>query len=425
MITKKTLTASVLATSLLFSGTAIIQPGYSVEAAQTINYQVELDKFASHYATIIRTLESYTKKIDAAKSENEMMDLYDGYMGYFDAALEKEAPVNVKNTAIVQLDEYIYSSLIEVYNSEIDTIDFYNGDLSEEDYNDALEAMEANVSEQEALFKKTAKSYKSKHGVTFSKDMYYLLDENPPAKPEPPGKTSTYKVKSGDTLSAIAKKYGTTVSSLKKLNNLKSDRIYAGQVLKVSGTAAKPVNNDSKAPAKTTSYKVKKGDTLSAIAKKYRTTVSSLKKLNNLKSDMIYVGQTLKVSGTAAAAPSQSKGTAPSKSKTTTYKVKKGDTLSVIAKKYKTTVSSLKKLNHLKSDMIYVGQTLKVSGTAAAPSKSKSTVPNNSKTTTYKVKKGDTLSAIAKKYNTTVSKLKKANKLISDRIYVGETLKIQ
>ncbi|SCC22620.1 LysM domain-containing protein, partial [[Bacillus] enclensis] len=56
---------------------------------------------------------------------------------------------------------------------------------------------------------------------------------------------------------------------------------------------------------------------------------------------------------------------------------------------------------------------------------SKSTVPSKPKTTTYKVKKGDTLSAIAKKYNTTVSKLKKANKLISDRIYVGESLKIQ
>ncbi|MBH9967972.1 muramidase family protein [[Bacillus] enclensis] len=359
MITKKTLTASVLAASLLFSGTAMIQPGYVVEAAQTINYQVELDKFASHYATIIRTLESYTKKIDAAKSENEMMDLYDEYMGYFDAALDKEAPVNVKNTAIVQLDDYIYNSLIEVYNSEIDTIDFYNGDLSEEDYNDALEAMEANVSKQEALFKKTAKSYKSKHGVTFSKDMYYLLDENPPAKPEQPGKTSTYKVKSGDTLSAIAKKYGTTVNSLKKLNNLKSDRIYVGQVLKVSGTAAKPANNDSKARAKTTSYKVKKGDTLSAIAKKYKTTVSSLKKINHLKSDMIYVGQTLKVSGTAAA-PAKSKSTAPSKPKTTTYKVKKGDTLSAIAKKYNTTVSKLKKANKLISDRIYVGETLKI-----------------------------------------------------------------
>jgi LysM repeat protein len=359
MITKKTLTATILATSLLFSGTTLIQPGYTVEAAQTINYQQELNKFASHYASIIRQLESYTKKIDAAKSENEMMNLYDEYMAYFDQALEKEAPVNVKNTAIIKLDDYIYNSLVEVYNSEIDTIDYYNGDLSKEDYNRALEAMEANVSEQEKLFKKTAKTYKTKHGVTFSKDMYYLLGENPPAKNKQPGKTNTYKVKSGDTLYAISKKYGTTVSSLKKLNHLKSDRIYVGQVLKVSGTASKPSKNESKAPAKTTSYKVKKGDTLSIIAKKYKTTVSSLKKLNNLKSDMIYAGQTLKISGTAAA-PSKNKSTAPSKSKTTTYKVKKGDTLSAIAKKYSTSVSKLKKANKLISDRIYVGETLKI-----------------------------------------------------------------
>ncbi|QWC22493.1 LysM peptidoglycan-binding domain-containing protein [Bacillus haikouensis] len=361
MITKKTLTATILATSLLFSGTTLIHPGYTVEAAQTINYQQELNKFASHYASIIRQLESYTKKIDAAKSENEMMNLYDEYMAYFDQALEKEAPVNTKNTAIVELDEYIYDSLIEVYNSEIDTIDYYNGDLSEEDYKKALKTMETNVTQLEASFKKTAKTYKTKHAVSFSKDMYYLLGENPPApKVEQPGKTSTYKVKSGDTLSAIARKYGTTVNSLKKLNNLKSDRIYVGQVLKVTGTASNPSKNESKTPAKSTSYKVKKGDTLSAIAKKYKTTVSSLKKLNNLKSDMIYVGQTLKISGTAAA-PSKNKSTTPpSKSKATTYKVKKGDTLSAIAKKYNTTVSKLKKANKLISDRIYVGEALKI-----------------------------------------------------------------
>jgi LysM repeat protein len=297
MITKKTLTASILAASLLFSGTALTQPGYTVEAAQTINYQLELNKFASHYASIIRKLESYTKKIDAAKSENEMMNLYDEYMAYFDQALEKEAPVNVKNAAIIKLDDYIYNSLVEVYNSEIDTIDYYNGDLSKEDYKKALNAMEANVSEQEQFFKKTAKTYKTKHGVTFSNDMYYLLGENPPPKTTQPGKTNTYKVKKGDTLSAIARKYKTTVSSLKKLNKLKSDTIYAGQTLKVSGTVTAPSKNKSTTinKSKTATYKVKKGDTLSAIAKKYNTTVSKLKKANKLISDRIYAGETLKI----------------------------------------------------------------------------------------------------------------------------------
>ena len=206
---------------------------------------------------------------------------------------------------------------------------------------------------------------------------------------------------------------------MKKINHLTSDRIYVGQVLKVSGSATAPSKSETAVP-KTTSYKVKKGDTLSAIAKKYKTSVSNLKKINHLTSDRIYVGQVLKVSGSAAA-PAKNGSSSPSKTKT--YKVKKGDTLSAIAKKHHTTVSSLKKLNHLKSDMIYVGQVLKVTGTTSSPTKDKSPAP--AKVTTHTVRKGDTLSAIAKKYKTSVAKLKKANKLISDRIYVGEVLKVQ
>jgi LysM repeat protein len=413
MITKKTLTASILATSLVFSSSALLQPQHSVLAAQTINYQLELNQFAAHYAKIIRTLENYTTKIDGAKSEKEQMKLYDEYLAYFDGALEKEAPVNPSNQGIADMDEYIYNSLIEVYNSEIDTIDYLNGDLSEHDYSIAMNDMEVNVENLEKQFKQVAMTYQSKRHITFSNDMYYLLGETPPVKADA---TGTYKVKSGDTLSAIAKKYKTSVSQLKKINHLKSDRIYVGQVLKVSGSSTAPSKNEP-AAQKTTSYKVKKGDTLSAIAKKYKTSISNLKKINHLTSDRIYVGQVLKVSGSAPA-PAKNESTSPSK---TTYKVKKGDTLSVIAKKYQTTVSSLKKLNNLKGDIIYVGQALKVAG--ATPSKDKNTAP--AKVTTHTVRKGDTLSAIAKKYKTSVSKLKKANKLISDRIYVGEVLKVQ
>ncbi|MEL3970858.1 LysM peptidoglycan-binding domain-containing protein [Rossellomorea oryzaecorticis] len=147
--------------------------------------------------------------------------------------------------------------------------------------------------------------------MTFIKDMYYFLGENPPVKTDPPSKINTYKVKSGDTLPAIAKKFGTTVTSLKKLNNLKSDRKYVGQMLKITGTASKPVNNDSKVPAKTISYKVKKGATLSAIAKKYNTTVSKLKKANKLISERIYVGETLKFNKEKGAYPPSAPGYAP------------------------------------------------------------------------------------------------------------------
>lgn len=95
--------------------------------------------------------------------------------------------------------------------------------------------------------------------------------------------TTTYTVKRGDTLSGIAAKYGTTVS-LASLNNIKNvNRIYVGQVLKVSGSVS------------ATYHTVVRGDTLWEIARDNRTTVANLKSLNGLKSDTIYPGQKLRV----------------------------------------------------------------------------------------------------------------------------------
>ena len=249
----------------------------------------------------------------------------------------------------------------------------------------------------------------------------------PTPKPEvtPEQSTGTYRVKSGDTLSHIARDYGMTVSSLKSLNNLKSDTIYVGQTLKVKAEASKPTPAPTQQPEEkpaTTSgtYKVKSGDTLSHIAKDYGMSVSSLKTLNNLKSDMIYVGQTLKVTGAESKPAPAPKPVAPS-SNASTYKVKAGDTLSHIAKANNMSVTALKQLNNLKSDLIFVGQSLKVSN--AAP---KTDTSNNNALTnkTYRIVSGDTLSSIAVRHNTSVSSLKSKNNLKTDLIFVGQTIRI-
>ncbi|MHC8523503.1 LysM peptidoglycan-binding domain-containing protein [Rossellomorea sp. H39__3] len=99
---------------------------------------------------------------------------------------------------------------------------------------------------------------------------------------------ASYKVKSGDTLSGIAVKYNTSVSSLKSMNKLKSDMIYVNQVLEVSKSTT--------SSSSTTTYTVKSGDYLSKIGQKYNVYVADLKKWNNLKSDLIYPGQKLIVS---------------------------------------------------------------------------------------------------------------------------------
>lgn len=143
-----------------------------------------------------------------------------------------------------------------------------------------------------------------------------------------------YTVKSGDTLYSIAKKYGITVDKLKDLNNLNSNMISVNQKLLV---------NDQKKDQTTNTYVVEKGDTLYSIAKKYSTTVSKIKELNNLKSDTLSIGQELII---------------PSSFDVKTHIVKSGDTLYSIARKYNTTVDAIKVANNLTSNVLSIGKEL-------------------------------------------------------------------
>ena len=250
------------------------------------------------------------------------------------------------------------------------------------------------------------------------------------------GKTHT--VKSGDTLSGIAGKYGVTVAQLKQWNNLKSDLIYPGQVLKVSGdntsNVKPPVDNGNtnkpseEKPVNGTKHTVKSGETLYGISLKYGVTVAQIKQWNNLKSDIIYVGQTLTVSANGATTPPTEKPTPPTKPTNNSQKhtVKSGDTLSGIAGKYGVTVAQLKQWNNLKSDIIYVGQTLIVSANGSSNGTTeKPTTPPATNSQTHTVKSGDTLSGIAGKYGVTVAQLKQWNNLKSDIIYVGQKLVVK
>lgn len=166
-----------------------------------------------------------------------------------------------------------------------------------------------------------------------------------PSTPAPSTPASgTYTVRSGDTLSGIASMYGTSWQVLAQINNLSNpDLIYPGQVLKINGTA-----NTVQAGSGT--YTVQSGDTLSGIAAKYGTSWQTLQQLNGIaNANLIYPGQVLKLPG---GAPSPS---------VTTYTIQSGDTLSGIAAKYGTSVSSLVALNGIANpDVIYAGQTIRI-----------------------------------------------------------------
>ncbi|MFF2447177.1 LysM peptidoglycan-binding domain-containing protein [Neobacillus sp. NPDC058068] len=187
----------------------------------------------------------------------------------------------------------------------------------------------------------------------------------------------SYKVQKGDSLSKIALKYQTSVNEIKVQNGLKSDLIYENQILQIGSAPA----TTTVTAVKQTTYTVVRGDALIKIANRYNVTVGELQQWNNLSGTLILVGQVLKVSAPgqtvtvtapkpAAPAPVTPPATAPSQQASTSeYTVKSGDSLSKIGVQYGMTVQQLKTLNNLKSDMIYVGQKLKVSGTTVSPGK--------------------------------------------------------
>ena len=144
-----------------------------------------------------------------------------------------------------------------------------------------------------------------------------------------------YVVKKGDTLYSIARKYNTSVDNLKSINNIITDSLAIGQIIKL------PVQSN----ISDNSYIVKKGDSLYSIARTYNTSVDKLKEINNLTSNALAIGQVLKL-------PSSNT------SENVVYTVKKGDSLYSIAREYETTVDAIKKLNNITSNTLSIGQKL-------------------------------------------------------------------
>lgn len=169
-------------------------------------------------------------------------------------------------------------------------------------------------------------------------------------------------------------------------------------------------------------YTVKPGDTLWKIASSNKVSVDQLLSWNKLPSTSIHPNQTIKVAATSTAAPPKATGT---KSSTSTYTVKAGDTLSQIARIHSTSVSSIQKLNQLSDSNIHPGQKLTVNGKAQASAPTTVVkVPTVAKTNTYRVASGDTLTNIAKRHGVSVSQLMSSNGLKTSSIRLGQVLTI-
>jgi len=199
-----------------------------------------------------------------------------------------------------------------------------------------------------------------------------------------PQQETSYIVQKGDSLWSISKKYGLSVDEIKSANNLNNTMLTIGQILII------PIKQED-----SNLYTVKSGDSLYSISNKYGITVNELIKLNNLKSNILSIGQQLIVPTIT-------------EKQDDIYMVQSGDTLYKLSQKYNTTVEDLMKLNNLSTNILSIGQILKL--------------PTEESTEIYIVKAGDNLYNIAKKYNTTVDNIKQKNNLTSNIISIGQEL---
>ena len=213
-----------------------------------------------------------------------------------------------------------------------------------------------------------------------------------------PGGTTTgdtYTVRPGDTLYSIALKLGTTVNDLKELNNLSSNNLSIGQSLKIP---TKEIEEEYEL------YTVKSGDTLYRIANSYNIPINNIIDYNNLETTVLTVGQTLRI-------PRQE---IIEEENDNIYTVKAGDSLYSIAQTFGTTVDELKTLNNLTSNILSIGQQLIIGRDGI----------EESEYIVYQVVPGDTLYSIARRYNTKVDAIKAYNNLTSDNLTIGTVIQI-
>lgn len=172
-------------------------------------------------------------------------------------------------------------------------------------------------------------------------------------------------------------------------------------------------------------YTVKSGDSLSVVAKKYNTSINAIRTLNNIEGNTIVIGQTLMVplSGDAQTHLPDDVRLASNQSSTVTrtHKVKSGDTLWDISREYDVTIAQLAAWNNLnKNKPLRLGQKLKIKQASTRIAKT------TNRTITYKVRRGDSLSRIAKQFGLSVSDIRKWNKLSGKKyLYPGQKLTLK
>jgi len=226
-----------------------------------------------------------------------------------------------------------------------------------------------------------------------------------------------HTVRRGESLSVIASHYGSSVSAIRQANGLRGSLIRPGQELVVPrfDTPMRTARNQPRRSSEDGSYVVQTNDTLWDISRAFSVSLNDLCSVNGLsKNSVIRPGQRLSLPSGAAPVRVSAPVT------TSTYTVRKGDTLYDIANRSGTSVEGLRRTNGISGSRIHPGKVLRI------PDSKPVNPPDRTVSvgTTYRVRKGDTLYDIARRFGTSISALRRANGLRSSRIYPGDVLQI-
>src|ERR1035437_6238234 len=259
----------------------------------------------------------------------------------------------------------------------------------------------------------------------------------------PNGKVAVnYRVKKKDNLLAIADLFDVRVSDIRNWNNIPyTNTIGVGENLTVYVPSDKKefyanLTNQSSVERNTSKnsivknnrswvyHKVKKGENLRSIASSYGVNVSELRDWNNIHGNKIASGKRIKILTVKNSNYIASNEKNANKSSVYKYRVKRGDSISEIANKFGISVANLKKWNDLTSNALNYGKTLKIFSETNAASLGDNTLKSSANINYYKIKSGETITAIATRYNVPVSSIRKWNNLKGNKIIAGTNLKI-
>jgi membrane-bound lytic murein transglycosylase D len=247
-----------------------------------------------------------------------------------------------------------------------------------------------------------------------------------------------YVIRGGDNLATIARRFGVSVEDLKSWNGLRGTRIGAGETLRVAPTYAAASAASQRAAAAVAGkaepvaaaapgqrYRIRRGDNLAEIAQRFQVTVEQLKSWNGLRGSRITAGEDLYVGPSRGGAGSVAARPAPSAaasavarasaggSKEKRYKIRRGDNLIEIARRFDVSVEDLRAWNGLRGNRITAGDYLTIRAGSASPAGQ------------YRIRRGDTLDSIAKRFGVSVDDLKAWNGLSNSRINEGTYLTVR